>query len=160
MRIGQGFDAHRFTEDRSLVLGGVTIPHDYGLAGHSDADVLLHAVCDALLGAAGLGDLGSHFPDTDPQHADQDSRELVRAVGGNLRRDGWRISNIDTTVVAQRPRLGPHVADMAATIASDLEVDSGGVSVKATTSEGMGWTGRAEGIAALAVALLEEPTTP
>lgn len=154
MRVGQGFDAHALASDRPLVLGGVTIPFQRGLAGHSDADVLLHAVCDALLGAAGKGDLGSHFPDTDPLHAGRDSREFLRETAGLLREEGWRVANIDATLIAQRPKLGPHVPDMRANIAADLGTGSGQVNVKATTTERLGWTGREEGIAAMAVALL------
>jgi 2-C-methyl-D-erythritol 2,4-cyclodiphosphate synthase len=155
MRVGQGFDAHAFAEGRPLILGGVHVPHDYGLAGHSDADVLLHALCDALLGAGGYGDIGSHFPDTDAAHADRDSREFLRETATLLRDAGWRVANVDATVIAQRPKLGPHVAGMVATIAEDLGLAAGQVNVKATTTERMGWTGRGEGIAALAVALLE-----
>ncbi len=156
MRIGQGFDAHAFVEGRRLVLGGVTIPHARGLAGHSDADVLLHAVCDALLGAAALGDIGRHFPDSDAQYKDADSRVLLRAVAAKLAARGLRAANVDATVVAQAPRLAPHVAQMVANIAADLGLARDRVNVKATTTERLGFAGREEGIAALAVALVEE----
>ena len=155
MRVGQGFDAHAFVAGRPLILGGIRVPHEFGLAGHSDADVLLHALCDALLGAAGRGDLGRHFPDTDAAHAGRDSREFVREVAALLRSEGWSVANLDLTVVAQRPKLGAHVADMEGVIAADLGIDPGRVNVKATTTERMGWTGRGEGIAAMAVVLLE-----
>ncbi|HMA89024.1 MAG TPA: 2-C-methyl-D-erythritol 2,4-cyclodiphosphate synthase [Burkholderiales bacterium] len=156
MRIGQGFDAHAFVEGRRLVLGGVTIPHARGLAGHSDADVLLHAICDALLGAAALGDIGRHFPDSDAQYKDADSRALLRAVAAKLAARGLRAANVDATVVAQAPRLAPHVAQMVANIAADLGLARDRVNVKATTTERLGFAGREEGIAALAVALVEE----
>jgi len=156
MRIGQGFDAHAFAAGRRLVLGGVTIPHARGLVGHSDADVLLHAICDALLGAAGLGDIGRHFPDSDPQYQDADSRTLLRAVAAKLAARGLRAANVDATVVAQAPRLAPHVPQMVANIAADLGLASDRVNVKATTTERLGFAGREEGIAALAVALVEE----
>jgi len=156
MRIGQGFDAHAFAEGRRLVLGGVTIPHARGLAGHSDADVLLHAICDALLGAAALGDIGRHFPDSDAQYKDADSRMLLRAVATKLAARGLRAANVDATVVAQAPRLAPHVPQMVANIAADLGLALDRVNVKATTTERLGFAGREEGIAALAVALVEE----
>ena len=156
MRVGQGFDAHAFVEGRRLVLGGVTIPHARGLAGHSDADVLLHAICDALLGAAALGDIGRHFPDSDAQYKDADSRALLRAVGTKLAARGLRPANVDATVVAQAPRLAPHVPQMVANIAADLGLARDRVNVKATTTERLGFAGREEGIAALAVALVEE----
>jgi 2-C-methyl-D-erythritol 2,4-cyclodiphosphate synthase len=156
MRIGQGVDAHAFSEGRRLVLGGVAIPHARGLAGHSDADVLLHAICDALLGAAALGDIGRHFPDSDPQYKDADSRMLLRAVAAKLSARGLRVANVDATVVAQAPRLAPHVPQMVANIAADLGLATDRVNVKATTTERLGFTGREEGIAAMAVALLEE----
>jgi len=155
MRIGQGFDAHAFAPDRPLILGGVTVPYEQGLAGHSDADVVLHALCDALLGAAGKGDLGRHFPDSDATHAGRDSREFVREVAAQVAAEGWAVANVDLTVVAQRPKLGAHIPDMEAVIAADLGVECDRVNVKATTTERMGWTGRGEGIAALAVALLQ-----
>lgn len=156
MRVGQGFDAHAFVEGRRLVLGGVTIPHARGLAGHSDADVLLHAICDALLGAAALGDIGRHFPDSDAQYKDADSRALLRAVAAKLAARGLRAANVDATVVAQAPRLAPHVPQMVANIAADLGLARDRVNVKATTTERLGFAGREEGIAALAVALVEE----
>ncbi|MCU0766132.1 MAG: 2-C-methyl-D-erythritol 2,4-cyclodiphosphate synthase [Gammaproteobacteria bacterium] len=156
MRIGHGYDAHRFGAARPLVLGGVVVPHDTGLVAHSDGDVLIHALCDALLGAAGLGDIGRHFPDSDPAYAAIDSRVLLRRVVASLHERGLRVHNVDATVVAQRPRLAAHVDAMRATLASDLAVAVERVNVKATTTEGMGFTGRAEGIASHAVALLEE----
>jgi 2-C-methyl-D-erythritol 2,4-cyclodiphosphate synthase len=155
MRIGQGFDVHALVPGRRLVIGGVTIPHDKGLAGHSDADVLLHAICDALLGAAGLGDIGVHFPDADPQYSDIDSRMLLREVARKLAARQLRVGNVDATVVAEAPRLTPHIPRMIGNIAADLGVAPARISVKATTSEGLGLVGRGEGVAALAVALLE-----
>ena len=156
MRIGQGFDAHALAAGRRLVLGGVIIPHARGLAGHSDADVLLHAVCDALLGAAALGDVGRHFPDSDAKYKDADSRALLRAVAAKLAGLRLRVVNLDATVVAQAPRLAPHIPQMVANIAADLGLSAGRVNVKATTTERLGFAGREEGIAAMAVALLEE----
>ena len=156
MRVGQGFDVHALVPGRKLVLGGVHIPHHRGLEGHSDADVLLHAVCDALLGAAGLGDIGRHYPDSDAQYAEIDSRRLLRDVAAKLAAARWRVVNVDATVIAQAPRLAPHFAAMTANIAADLGVAPGTVNVKATTTEGLGFTGRGEGIAALAVALIEK----
>ncbi len=155
MRIGQGYDVHALVDGRKLVIGGVTIPHDKGLAGHSDADVLLHAICDALLGAAGLGDIGGHFPDSDKQYADIDSRMLLREVARKLAARQLQVGNIDATVVAEAPRLAPHIARMIGNIAADLGVAPARVSVKATSTEQLGFIGRGEGIAALAVALLE-----
>jgi 2-C-methyl-D-erythritol 2,4-cyclodiphosphate synthase len=152
--IGQGFDAHRFAPGRRLVLGGVQVEHDAGLAAHSDGDVAIHALCDALLGASGQGDIGRHFPDTDAQYAGIDSRILLRRVVGSLRELGLAVHNADLTIVAQRPRLAPYVDAMAATLAADLGCPGGRVNVKATTSERMGFTGRGEGIAAFAVVLL------
>ncbi len=154
MRIGQGYDAHRFGADRPLVLGGVVVPHDRGLLAHSDGDVLVHALCDALLGAAALGDIGRHFPDTDPAYAAIDSRILLRRVMAVLGDRGLRVLNADATIVAQRPRLAAHLPAMQANLAQDLGVAVGQVNVKATTTEGMGFTGRGEGIAAYAVVLL------
>jgi 2-C-methyl-D-erythritol 2,4-cyclodiphosphate synthase len=156
MRVGQGFDVHALVPGRKLVLGGVHIPHHRGLEGHSDADVLLHAVCDALLGAAGLGDIGRHYPDTDAQYAEIDSRRLLRDVAAKLAAARWRVVNVDATVIAQAPRLAPHFGAMVANIAQDLGVAPGAVNLKATTTEGLGFTGRGEGIAAMAVALIEE----
>jgi 2-C-methyl-D-erythritol 2,4-cyclodiphosphate synthase len=155
MRIGQGFDAHAFAAGRKLVIGGVEIAHEKGLAGHSDADVLLHAICDALLGAAALGDIGSHYPDTDTKYADADSRTLLKEVGKKISAQGFRIVNIDATIIAQAPRMAPHVARMIGNIAADLGLKPAAVSVKATTTEKLGFTGRGEGIAAQAVALIE-----
>jgi 2-C-methyl-D-erythritol 2,4-cyclodiphosphate synthase len=154
MRIGHGYDAHRFAAGRPLVLGGVTIPHDQGLAAHSDGDVLIHALCDALLGAAALGDIGRHFPDTDKDYANIDSRILLRKAAALLHERSWRVSNVDVTVIAQRPRLAAHVPAMRAHLAADLAVDETRINIKATTTEGMGFTGRGEGIAVHAVALL------
>jgi 2-C-methyl-D-erythritol 2,4-cyclodiphosphate synthase len=155
MRIGQGFDVHALVPGRRLVLGGVHIPHPLGLEGHSDADVLLHAICDALLGAAGLGDIGGHYPDSDAQYAGADSRGLLRDVAAKLAALGWRVVNVDATVIAQAPRLAPHFAAMKANIAADLGLEPGAVNLKATTTEELGFTGRGEGIAAQAVALID-----
>ena len=155
MRIGQGFDAHAFVAGRKLIVGGVEIAHDRGLAGHSDADVLLHAICDALLGAAALGDIGWHFPDTEPKYEGSDSRTLLKEVGKKIAAQGYRIVNIDATIIAQAPRMAPHVARMIGNIAADLGLKPAAVSVKATTTEQLGFTGRGEGIAAQAVALIE-----
>jgi 2-C-methyl-D-erythritol 2,4-cyclodiphosphate synthase len=154
MRIGQGFDVHAFAEGRRLILGGVDIPYEKGLAGHSDADVLLHAICDALLGAAALGDIGRHFPDTDPQYAGADSRELLREVYRRVQQEGYTLVNLDCTVIAQAPKLAPFIDTMCAHIASDLAVELHCINVKATTTEKLGFTGRGEGIAAQAIALL------
>ncbi len=156
MRIGQGFDAHALKAGRKLVIGGVTIPHSMGLEGHSDADVLLHAVCDALFGAAALGDIGRHFPDGDPRYKDIDSRRLLRETGGLLAKQGWRVVNLDATVIAQEPRLAPHIPAMIANIAADLGIPQHDVSIKAKTTERLGFTGRSEGIAAEAVVLIEK----
>ena len=153
MRIGQGFDVHAFATGRRLVIGGVAIPFEKGLEGHSDADVLLHAICDALLGAAALGDIGKHFPDSDPAYVGADSRQLLREVKKKL--GGYRIVNVDATILAQAPRMAPHVPQMIANIAVDLGIASGAVSIKATTTEHLGFIGRAEGIAAQAIALIE-----
>ena len=154
MRIGHGFDAHRFAAGRPLVLGGVTIPHDLGLAAHSDGDVLIHAVCDAILGALGAGDIGRHFPDSAEAYAGIDSRVLLREVEKKMRAAGYRLGNLDVTVIAQAPKLSPHIAAMRDHLAADLDAASSDVNVKATTTEGMGFTGRAEGIACHAVCLL------
>jgi 2-C-methyl-D-erythritol 2,4-cyclodiphosphate synthase len=154
MRIGQGFDVHALVAGRKLVIGGVTLPYERGLAGHSDADVLLHAICDALLGAAALGDIGRHFPDSDSRYQGVDSRVLLRAVRGLTQR--YRILNVDATLIAQAPRMAPHIAAMVANIAADLDVAATAVNVKATTTDGLGFTGRGEGIAAQAVVLIEE----
>jgi 2-C-methyl-D-erythritol 2,4-cyclodiphosphate synthase len=156
MRIGHGYDAHRFAAGRRLILGGVEIPYELGLAAHSDGDVLLHAVCDALLGAAGLGDIGKHFPDSSDEFKGIDSRLLLRAVEAQLAAMGLRVGNLDATLVAQAPKLAPYIDTMRIRIAADLKVDGARVNVKATTTEKMGFTGRGEGIAAHAVVLLEE----
>jgi 2-C-methyl-D-erythritol 2,4-cyclodiphosphate synthase len=154
MRIGQGFDIHALVPGRKLIIGGVEIAHDRGLAGHSDADVLLHAICDALLGAAGLGDIGTHFPDTDPQYRGVDSRALLRKVGRLLRESGMVIANIDATIIAQAPKMAPHIPQMRENIEQDLGLVAQAVNVKAKTAERLGALGRGEGIAAEAVALL------
>lgn len=156
MRIGHGYDAHRLAAGERLVLGGVTIPHDKGLAAHSDGDVALHALCDALIGAAGGGDIGKHFPDDDPSYENIDSRILLRRVIATLADQGLRVGNADLTIVAEEPRLAAHVAQMRANIAADLGIDANRVNVKATTTEKMGFVGRGEGIAAHAVVLLKE----
>ena len=158
MRIGQGYDVHRLVAERPLILGGIEIPYEKGLLGHSDADVLLHAISDALLGAAALGDIGAHFPDSDPAYRGADSAELLRAVGDLVRAAGYEIGNIDSTVVCQAPKLAPHIASMRERIAEVLALPVGAVSVKASTEEHMGFTGRGEGIAAHAVCLLTERT--
>jgi 2-C-methyl-D-erythritol 2,4-cyclodiphosphate synthase len=155
MLIGQGIDAHRFEAGRRLVLAGVEIPHEQGLAAHSDGDVVIHALCDALLGAAGLGDIGHHFPDSDAAYAGIDSRILLRRVMDTLTEHGLRVHNADLTIAAQAPKLAPHIAAMRATLAADLGCPAERVNVKATTTERMGFTGRGEGIAAFAVVLLD-----
>ena len=155
IRIGHGFDVHAFAAGRRLIIGGVEIPYELGLAGHSDADVLLHAICDALLGAAGLGDIGRHFPDTDSRYEDIDSRELLRAVVKRLAAEGWRAGNVDATIIAQTPRMAPYIAQMRENIAADLGLSVACVNVKATTTERLGFTGRGEGIAAEAVSLIQ-----
>jgi len=154
-RIGQGFDAHALVAGRKLIIGGVHVPYGEGLLGHSDGDVLLHAICDALIGAAGLGDIGRHFPDTDPQYKGADSRDLLRSVGKMLAGAGWQVVNVDSTVIAQAPRLAAHIPAMASNIAADLEVAPNCVNVKAKSTEKLGFVGRGEGIAAEAVALIE-----
>ena len=156
MRIGHGYDVHRLVPDRKLILGGVEIPFEKGLLGHSDADVLLHAVADALLGAAALGDIGSHFPDTDPRYAGADSGVLLKEVCRLVRASDLEIENIDATVLCQAPKLRPHIDEMRQNIAAACEIAVGQVSVKATTEEGLGFTGTGEGIAAHAVTLLRE----
>ena len=155
IRIGQGYDVHAFGEGDHVVLGGVRVPHDRGLLAHSDGDVAIHALCDAILGALALGDIGIHFPPTDPQWKDADSRAFLRHCRELARQRGWRIGNADITIVCERPKVGPHAEAMRALLAADLGIDMGQVSVKATTSEGLGFTGRGEGIAAQAVCLLE-----
>ena len=154
MRIGQGYDVHRLVAGRRLILGGVDIPYEKGLLGHSDADVLVHAIIDALLGAAALGDIGKLFPDSDPAYAGADSLALLKIVGERVRAAGFEIENVDSTVLAQAPKLAPHILRMRENIAAALAVDPAAVSVKATTEEGLGFTGTGEGIAAQAVALL------
>ncbi len=154
MRIGHGFDVHKFGPGDHVVLGGVSIPYEQGLLAHSDGDVLIHALCDALLGAAGLGDIGKHFPDTEPEFEGADSRSLLRHVMALLNQEGWVVGNIDSTLVAQAPKMAPHIAVMRKNLAEDLSVDISAVNVKATTTEKLGFTGRKEGIAAHAVALL------
>ncbi|MBI5919864.1 MAG: 2-C-methyl-D-erythritol 2,4-cyclodiphosphate synthase [Nitrosomonadales bacterium] len=154
MRIGQGFDVHQLVAGRKLIIGGVDIPYEKGLLGHSDADVLLHAICDALLGAAALGDIGRHFADTDAQYKDIDSRILLRDVVRKVENAGFRLVNLDATIIAQAPKMAPHISAMIANIAADLGVAMNAVNVKATTTEKLGYTGRGEGIAAQAVALL------
>lgn len=156
-RVGQGVDVHAFGPGDGVVLGGVRIPHTQGVRAHSDGDVVIHALCDALLGAAALGDLGGHFPDDDPAYAGADSRALLRGVVAKLGKAGWTAGNADVTVIAQAPKLAPHIDAMRANLASDLGLDASAVSVKATTSEGLGFTGRGEGIAAFAVVLIEMP---
>lgn len=155
MRIGQGIDAHAFCEGDHVMLGGVRIPFEQGLAAHSDGDVALHALCDAMLGSVARGDIGTHFPPSDPCWENADSRELLRQVNMLLRHDGWMVVNVDLTLVCEQPRIGPHAAQMQANIASDLVLDSGDVSIKATTTERMGFCGRGEGIAAFAVVLVK-----
>ncbi len=154
MRIGQGFDVHALVPGRKLIIGGVEIPNDRGLDGHSDADVLLHALCDALLGAAAMGDIGGHFPDTDTRYRGADSRVLLREVDALVQEAGYRIVNIDATIIAQAPKMAPHIPAMVNNIAADLGLARGQVNIKATTTEGLGFAGRAEGIAAQAVVLL------
>jgi 2-C-methyl-D-erythritol 2,4-cyclodiphosphate synthase len=154
VRIGQGFDVHALVSGRPLILGGVVIPFDRGLLGHSDADALLHALCDALLGAAALGDIGRHFPDTDPAYAGADSRVLLRAVASKVRAAGFEIGNVDATIIAQAPKMAPHIPAMVACIAADLGIGADRVNVKAKTTERLGFTGRGEGIATEAIALL------
>ena len=159
MRIGHGYDVHKLVEGRDLILGGVKIDYEKGLLGHSDADVLLHAVSDALLGAAGLGDIGRHFPDTDPKYKGADSLELLRQVAEKIAAAGYRVGNVDVTMIAQRPKLRDHIAQMEANIASALNVEPGRINVKATTEERLGFTGSGEGMACHAVCILEEATT-
>jgi len=156
IRIGHGFDVHRLVEGRNCIIGGVNIPYPKGLDGHSDADVLLHAICDALLGAAALGDIGKHFPDTDPRFKGIDSRALLRQVVSLLKAEGYSVSNLDATVIAEAPKLAPHIFAIRINIAADVGVAVDAVNVKATTSERLGFTGRGEGIAAEAVCLIEK----
>ena len=156
MRIGHGYDVHRLVEGRDLILGGVKIEYEKGLLGHSDADVLLHAVSDALLGAAGLGDIGRHFPDTDPKYKGADSLELLRQVAGKIAAAGYRVGNVDVTMIAQRPKLKDFIPRMEENIASALDVEPGRINVKATTEERLGFTGDGSGMAAQAIALIEK----
>ena len=151
-RVGTGFDVHALVENRPLILAGVRVPYEKGLLGHSDADVALHALMDALLGAAGKGDIGKHFPDTDDKYEGADSRRLLRVVVEMLQKDGWRVNNVDVTIIAQRPKLAPFIATMRELVASDLGITEDAVNIKATTTEKLGFTGRGEGIAAEAVA--------
>lgn len=155
VRIGHGLDVHQLVEGRKCIIGGVEIPHEKGLLGHSDADVLLHAICDALLGAAGLGDIGRHFPDTDAQYKGADSRALLREVIELLKKSGYAVGNIDATIIAQAPKMAPHIQRMCLNIAADCGIEVGQVNVKATTTEKLGFTGRSEGIAAEAVCLIQ-----
>lgn len=155
IRVGHGFDVHQLVPGRALIIGGVKIDHDRGLLGHSDADVLLHAISDALLGAAGMGDIGKHFPDSDARYKGIDSRELLRNVAGKIAARGFSIGNVDATIIAQAPTMAPHIVTMIANIATDLGVDASQINVKATTTEKLGFTGRGEGIAAEAVCLLD-----
>ena len=158
-RIGQGYDVHRLEKGRELWLGGVLIPHSSGLSGHSDADVLLHAICDAVVGAAGSGDIGHHFPDSDPAHRGRSSREFLKIVGAIAKAGGWSVSNIDATIIAEKPKLSPYVTEMCGNVAADLDLSPTQVNIKATTTEGLGFVGREEGIAALAVAMLTSETS-
>lgn len=155
IRVGQGFDVHQLVPDRPLILGGVTIPHTYGLLGHSDADALLHAITDALLGAAGLGDIGRHFPDTDPMFAGADSRVLLRHAYGLVQAAKWQLVNVDATIHAQVPKIAPHVVGMIKNLASDLQVSPGVINIKGKTNESLGFLGRQEGIAVTAVVLIQ-----
>ena len=154
LRIGHGFDVHAFAPERKLIIGGVDVPYNLGLAGHSDADVLLHAICDALLGAAGLGDIGRHFPDTDARFHGIDSRRLLREVANLIMQQGYQLANLDSTIIAQAPKMAPYIVTMQANIAADLGVAVSAINVKATTTEKLGFTGRGEGIAAEAVCIL------
>lgn len=154
MRIGMGYDVHKLVENRDLILGGVNIPYEKGLLGHSDADVLLHAIMDSLLGASALGDIGKHFPDTDPQYKGISSIELLKYVGKLLVDNGYKISNIDSTIIAQKPKMSPHIMAMRANIATALNIDIDQINVKATTEEGLGFTGNGEGISSQSICLL------
>ena len=156
MRIGTGYDVHRLAEGRKLIIGGVHIPFEKGLFGHSDADVLLHAICDAMLGAAGLGDIGRHFPDTAPIYKDISSLMLLEEVRRLLAESGFRVSNVDATIVAEKPKMAPHIPAMVTNIAAAIKVDRSAINVKATTTEGLGFAGRDEGMAAYAVALIRK----
>ena len=156
MRIGQGYDVHRLVEGRKLILGGVDVPYEFGLLGHSDADVLTHAIMDALLGAAGMGDIGRHFPETDPRYSGADSLKLLEIVAGKLASEGWEIQNVDSTIVAQRPKLAAYLPQMQQNLASAIGIRPDQVNVKATTEEKLGFTGSGEGMAAQAIALLNK----
>ena len=158
MRIGMGYDVHKLVKDRDLIIGGVKIPHEFGLLGHSDADVLLHAIMDALLGAAALGDIGKHFPDTDEKYKGADSLKLLEAVGQLLEENCFFIENIDATIIAQKPKMRPHIDTMRENIAKTLGIDVSQVNVKATTEEGLGFTGAMEGISAQAICMLNSPS--
>ncbi|WP_028983816.1 2-C-methyl-D-erythritol 2,4-cyclodiphosphate synthase [Sporolactobacillus terrae] len=158
MRIGHGFDVHQFAENRDLIIGGVTIPYERGLVGHSDADVLLHAISDALLGSVAEGDIGKHFPDTDEAYKDADSKQLLAEVAGIVRAKGFVISNVDSVVIAQKPKLAPYIGEMCQVIARVLNLSEDQINVKATTTEKLGFTGRGEGIAAEAICLVEKMT--
>jgi len=160
MRVGLGYDVHKLVADRKLWLGGIEVPHSKGLLGHSDADVLIHAICDALLGAAALGDIGKHFPDKDPQYKDIDSKILLRKCGELLGENGYQIVNIDSIIVAQQPKIGPYIPQMREVMANILNIEVDQVSVKATTTEWLGFEGREEGISSHAVVLIEKQTTP
>lgn len=155
IRVGQGYDVHQLVEGRPLVLGGVTVDHNKGLAGHSDADVMVHSLCDALLGAAGKGDIGQHFPDTDSSYQNIDSRILLRKVMSLLQADDWQLVNADLTIIAQAPKLAPHIPQMRSLLSNDMNIDETQLNIKATTTEELGYCGREEGIAALAIVLLE-----
>ena len=154
MRIGQGYDVHKFQEGRPLIVGGVTIPHSKGLVGHSDADVLLHAISDALLGAIAAGDIGHHFPDNDPAYKDADSKQLLKSVWSKVAEKGYKLGNVDAVIIAQKPKMAPYLDDMRAIIAELLEAEVDQINIKATTTETLGFTGREEGIAAQAVCLI------
>ncbi len=156
LRIGQGYDVHRLVEGRKLIIGGVDIPHEKGLLGHSDADVLIHAIMDAILGALGLGDIGKHFPDTSEDYKDADSRALLREISSLLKEKGFWINNLDAVIIAQTPKMAPYISQMKANIAKDLETDSERINIKATTTEGLGFVGTREGMAAQAVVLIEK----
>ena len=156
LRIGHGYDVHAFKSGAHIMLGGVRIPHQQGMVAHSDGDVLIHAICDALLGAGAMGDIGHHFPDTDDQYADANSRDLLRHVVGLLRDHGFRLNNVDATIVAQAPKLAPYIQDMRQVLAEDLGVDLTQINIKATTTERLGFTGREEGIAVHAISLVEQ----
>ncbi len=156
IRVGQGYDVHRFGEGDHIMLGGVRIPHQQGMVAHSDGDVLIHAICDALLGAGAMGDIGHHFPDTDDQYADANSRDLLRHVVGLLRDHGFRLNNVDATIVAQAPKLAPYIQDMRQALAEDLGIELTQINIKATTTERLGFTGREEGIAVHAISLVEQ----